>query len=240
MRKLFDNVFFFSFVLAGNLYAIHGKYISHVVLHGATEPISPSHHKPEIYAAIAVLSVGLVTLKSSSTRMSMKLKAFLGLFLGLGCIVLVHTMADQVSTLIVMLQLYIFGVCLIIVLLNSYFAMTLEVTFWQMLFDNVVKFIRYVLLLLALGVAILQFVSGGINESIDGFLASLLYPVVTILGSFFVIGYWLLIPCWERLVDALEVPNPNPLASTTPVPPKPLSLGRIVAIWLAVKLIGNR
>lgn len=170
----------------------------------------------------------------------MKLKAFLGLFLGLGCIVLVHTMADQVSTLIVMLQLYIFGVCLIIVLLNSYFAMTLEVTFWQMLFDNVVKFIRYVLLLLALGVAILQFVSGGINESIDGFLASLLYPVVTILGSFFVIGYWLLIPCWERLVDALEVPNPNPLASTTPVPPKPLSLGRIVAIWLAVKLIGNR
>ena len=77
----------------------------------------------------------------------------------------------------------------------------MEKEFWKILFDYMTKLIRYFLIVYVALIAILKFVSNENGESPMGFMTTLIYPTVVVVVSFFMIGYWVMLPVWSRIIE---------------------------------------
>jgi hypothetical protein len=108
------------------------------------------------------------------------------------------------SALIFVLHVYLCVVALAIVSIEPIFSRPLQPAFWQRFFAASTKSVSYVFTLSSALLAVLQYVSKGLRESIPGYLTSLAYPVGAMVLSLALVAFWLLAPAWHRSSAPIE------------------------------------
>ena len=112
----------------------------------------------------------------------------------------IQVLAKSPSFLVFWIQIFLLATVVIVIAIEPIFRNKMDKEFWKLVFDYFFRLIRYFMVVYIAGVAVLKYISTGDKESTMGFLATLFYPTLIMLICFFFIGFWILIPCWNKLV----------------------------------------
>ncbi|AEI15418.1 hypothetical protein Flexsi_1779 [Flexistipes sinusarabici DSM 4947] len=191
-------------IVVGELVAIHGKAASSFLFAGGASFLREIPRPIWVYLILAISSVIYILLRLTKWNPSTKMLA--GVFVGFIATIGMQ-LNDNSSSLILFLQLFVYATATGILWIESYFQLDLEKDFWKFMFENVFKSIRYILVVYGAMVVVLRYISSSNGEKTIGFITTLSYPTVIVLGVVFMIGYWVLLPSWERYVVASKVHN---------------------------------
>jgi len=202
-RHGIDSILFFLAFFIAEVFALHGKAFASFIFNNGNSIFRESAHKPEIYGVLFIAVLACQAMRHFDLENRSKL--LLASMIGFGAAIAVQ-MHDSPSVLVFFLQVFVFATVAGIIWMESFLTEEMEKEFWVLLFENVFKSIRYILVGYAALIVVLKFISSGGRESTIGFLTTLFYPTVIILFSIFAIGYWILIPCWQRIVLLYKAP----------------------------------
>jgi len=206
LGQLFDSILFFLAFFIAEVFALHGKAFASFIFDNGSSIFRESAHKPVIYGVLVIAVLACQAMRHSDWENRSKL--LLASVIGFGTAIAIQ-MHDSPSILVFFLQVFVFATVAGIIWMESFLSENMEKEFWVLLFENVFKSIRYILVGYAAMIVVLKFISSDGRESTIGFLTTLFYPTVIILFSIFAIGYWILLPCWQRIVILHKVPmNP--------------------------------
>ncbi len=190
---------YFLVLTISQIFIIHGKSISSFAFSEKNTFINSNYHNIETYISICVISLLFLLIKN--LKLNIYYQSLLFSTVGLIGASIIQYFALSESTLIFLLHLYIFAVSGVIIILEPLFSKDLNLDFWKMIFEYMVKLIKYFMIIFGALVAVLKFLSQKNNETTDGFLTTLFYPSIILIISFFMIAYWIMIPSWNKIVD---------------------------------------
>jgi hypothetical protein len=155
-----------------------------------------------MYGIMFASSLSLMGLRISAIdgRLKLLFSSITGLLAALA--VQLH---DSPSSLVFFLQLFIYGTATGIIWMESFLKVNsdeMDRAFWVILFENVFKSIRYILVAYGALIVVLKFITSEMSGTYMDFLTTLIYPTMMIFFSIFAIGYWVLVPCWQHIVEA--------------------------------------
>ncbi|MDW7551436.1 hypothetical protein [Pseudoalteromonas peptidolytica] len=145
-----------------------------------------------LYTALRFLKKGLTT------------KATLACFLGLISFLLIVAFAflvESLTSLSVLLLLFLYTVVSYLLIVEESMADKKEKDFWKFIIEFNTVIVRFILLALIAGIAVLRFFADESNGH-NGFIGILIYP--TFVGGFtvFQICYWIILPAWDNYSKA--------------------------------------
>ena len=183
------------------MFVLHGKASSSFLLQLTDDPFSQKYGW-QVYLVLLLSSTGLVALRRFSINQG--LKALIAVFLGALGSFLSTMYSEHPSSLVLFLKLFLFSAVIFVIYMETFLSKNLSKEFWKIMTESITKGIRYIIALFLGGFALLQYLSEGVGESRDGFLTTFIYPSITMVLSFFVLGYWLFLPAWEKMVECYE------------------------------------
>jgi len=123
---------------------------------------------------------------------------------------------DSPSSLVFFLHLFVYGTAAGIIWMEAFLKVNskdMDKEFWVIMFENVFKSIRYILVAYGALIVVLKFISLEMSSTYMNFLTTLIYPTAIVFFSIFAIGFWVLIPCWHHIVSShrniVDVPKHN-------------------------------
>lgn len=201
-RGVLDNVIFILVGALSVLFTLHGKAVSDSVFNDGPVATNRGFHHLWVYIVVVATAVllGLCRAWTTSARVKSPVVLLL-IFLGPA---VVQRLSSGPSMMVFFLHLYLAGIAGAIVLAEEAFSNRMPRDFWKLFFEGAMKGVRYVLLLFTAGAAALQYVSTSKGEESMGFLTTLFYPAVVLVLSMAMVGQWILLPSWERLVASFK------------------------------------
>ena len=201
-KSKIDNFLFVTVLLAGEILALHGKAMASFLFANAPSPLRSIYFPEYIYAILFTASMGFVLIRISNWKPATKLI----ISTCTGFLAAISTQFyDRPSSLIFFLQLFIYATACGVIWIEHYLEYELDKDFWKFMFENVLKFIRYILVVYGAMIVILEYISSTNGEKTIGFITTLAYPTIIVLVSIFIIGYWVLIPSWEKYLMSSKI-----------------------------------
>ncbi|HNT16728.1 MAG TPA: hypothetical protein PKJ37_02375 [Acidobacteriota bacterium] len=202
MRKslppIMDNLLLASILLFGELFSLHGKQFSSFLFDIEEKPYRPSANTFSLFSIQIITVVCFAMIRGS--KLKYPLKFFLMSFLGLAAS-LATQFNDSRSILIFFLQLLLYATVAIIVMVEQYLVMNMDKEFWQFMFSSSLKTVGFVSALVAALSYFLRTISDKNNENAEGFITTLFYPLVIMAVCVAIFTYWIILPCWDRVVQ---------------------------------------
>lgn len=183
--------------------ALHGKNLSSEILNSLecsftfSEIVQPAYNNLESWLLIFVFPLFSQYLRSSKFTLTYigLLGSVVGVFVC--CFYLIYF---ELKSPIIFLTLgFQYAIGVVVVGVDKILQFDHEASFWELIFSTISKLVGFIIILYGAGSAILQFVSEGTGEPIEGYLSSFLYPTIIIVGILFMIGYWILIPTLMKI-----------------------------------------
>lgn len=182
-------------------FVLHGKPFADVLFNDGTEFLTAGFANARVYSALSALALLYAALLTSMLGLRTRVAfATAGVLAGP---LAVQLQSTQSSAMILVLHMYVCSVASAIVVTSPIFSANLTPDFWKSFFAASTKAIGYVFTLFSAGLAVLQYVSKGLNESIPGYLTSMAYPAGTLLLSLVLLLFWMVIPAWEKYVTTV-------------------------------------
>jgi hypothetical protein len=125
----------------------------------------------------------------------------LGILIGLTASIAMHLSIINSNVQMFILLLTIFGSMTLVSCIHRYFLMSLNHDVLEMLFKANVTIIRYLIVLYVAWAAVFRFTSLQDSISPNYFLLMIIYATLVMIVAFMLIGYWILLPCWNGIVD---------------------------------------
>lgn len=110
-------------------------------------------------------------------------------------VLLLHTPASPLPFFLV---IGVFVSVTFVMTLELYLPRSMDVEFWKLAFDSLMKIFQWGFVGVALMVAALTAFSQGHLDMVT----TLAYPVVVIMVQFAMVAYWNVLPIWDRITDA--------------------------------------
>lgn len=199
-HKIVDKLFFFCVILCSQFFIQHGKVLSSYLFNKGVLFYNNHYLSIEIILINVIAVILIIILRNKEMKLINKI--FVSCFICAIGASLPIVLINHPSMLILMLQIYFYAVVIIILGLEPLLSKKMYKEFWKMLFEYMTKLIRYFLVIYVALIAVLKFISDGNSESKMGFMTTLFYPTVIVLISFFMIGYWVMLPVWNKIIDA--------------------------------------
>lgn len=204
LRNLVSNspVFFLVF-LAAMFYVLHGKPWASVLFDQGLSLFTRSFHNIRVYLAMVAVSLLFAGLKASSWTSSKR--AIVGTLAAIGGPLGIQLQSTESSPMIFILHLYLCLIALTIVVVEPLFSLDIKPEFWKSFFSVTAKAAGYIFTAFSAGLAVLQYVSRGLHETISSYITSLAYPAGTLLMSIIFVAFWLLAPAWNKYLETIRI-----------------------------------
>ena len=201
VKSILKNLFFFVITVSGQFFIIHGKAISDHFFAHKEQLLSAKFDNSLVYLIVIMVSLIflMIKLKVKDKAKQIAFTVFIGL-IGAAFIVFF----GFPSPLILILLMYFYGVMVIIIVIEPVLSKEMSIEFWKFLFENMVKLIKYFLVIFGILFTVLEFLVKQINESNISFLTTLFYPSIILVLSFFMIGFWIILPVWNKIEKEYE------------------------------------
>ncbi len=205
-KSILKNLFFFVTAVGGQFFIVHGKTISSHFFAHKEQFLSAKFDNIWVYLIILLISLIFLMIKLKVKDKTKQI--FFTVVTGMiGAISIVFFGFS--SPLILVLLLYLYGVMAIIIVIEPVLSKTMDIEFWKFLFENIIKLIKYFLVIFGILFTVLEFLVKQINESNISFLTTLFYPSMILVLSFFMIGFWIILPVWNKIEEGYGDNNPN-------------------------------
>ncbi len=200
-KSILKNLFFFVIAVSGQFFIIHGKAISDHFFAHKEQLLSTKFDNILVYLIVLMVSLIflMIKLKVKDKAKQIVFTVFTGL-IGSAFIVFF----GFPSPLIFVLLMYLYGVMAIIIVIEPVLSKEMDIEFWKFLFEHIIKLIKYFLVIFGILFTVLEFLVKQINESNISFLTTLFYPSMILLLSFFMIGFWIILPVWNNIEAGYE------------------------------------
>jgi hypothetical protein len=197
-EKIVDSMVFFLALGGAFTYVLHGKPIADRLFNDGATWATAGFNNLRVYGAVIALALYFVVARL--VPWPNRFRFIVGSMVAVVGPLAVQLQATEASAMIFVLHVYLSVVALAVVAIEPVFQMSLQDEFWRKFFASSTKAVSYVFTLFSAGLAILQYVSKGLNESIPGYLTSLAYPIGALVLSLGIVAYWILAPSWRKYV----------------------------------------
>ena len=198
--RTIDGLVFASFLFLSLLLSTEGKFFSSYSFY---YEVSLTSWQPNIYILFLIL-VSVVSFSAIRIATVFKPSYTRILFGGLTTMVFCFgylVFSDSVSPLVFFLVLGVHTSTTLIVFFETYLNADMEVNFWQLAFDSIIRLFQAGLLFIALTATAL----GVITKDRFDFATTLAYPMLVVLVQIGAITYWVLFPIWNRIFDSYRI-----------------------------------
>ena len=196
----YDNVLFFLILFIQFFLICHGKTLGSFFFSTGTTVLSPNYNNFYHWSLISIIPLILTTLKVI-TKTRRRLIILLGLIIIVSVPLLLQIGIPYKSIIIYSISIYVVCIAILTIIVNREFNTFLHEDFLKYLLDKVTKLLGLTLVIYGVGVAALKYVSENFGEEPTQFISSFAYPTLIMILSFVLVGYWVILPCWERLID---------------------------------------
>jgi hypothetical protein len=187
------------------VFALHGKHAISYVFNGGVEYYNVDFLRIEVAFILIISTVLYIYLRI--VKKGLTFKAFIGSFIGFVsfCILAYFyylSESKEIISLFLFLFLHVITVYLLIV--EESMQCEMEKEFWKFIVEFNTVIVRFILLILITGVAILRFFAEN-NQGYNGFLGLILHPTLIALFSIFQICFWLILPAWKEMTNGYKI-----------------------------------
>ncbi|MEQ9308115.1 MAG: hypothetical protein RLN90_01590 [Balneolaceae bacterium] len=215
--KVFDSFLFVIVQVFLTFIALHGKSLSAEILNSTessfifNDIFQSAYNNLEGWLLILVFPLFTQFLRYS--RLTLTDLGLLGSAAGVFvcCFYLIYF--DVKSPIIFLTLGFQYAIGVVVVGVDKILQFEHEASFWELIFSTISRLVGFIIILYGAGSAILQFVSEGTGEPIEGYLSSFLYPTIIIVGILFMIGYWILIPTLMKIHEAKKLESKREIRS---------------------------
>lgn len=201
--SVWDSLLLGATFLVGIYLSLHGKALAETLLRVKdVHLVRPTDHTLLVYLPILLALAAMLAFRHFPMRT--RSVALFGSICGAVGAVLSSALSEDPEASVLFLKVFMFGSLLVVIYLERFLDQDYGVEFWKTITDSIAKGVRYIIALFIGGFAVLKFVSDGIQETKDGFMTTLVYPLFVMLVSFFMWGLWLFLPAWEKLVESYK------------------------------------
>ncbi|HSP13187.1 MAG TPA: hypothetical protein VLV78_00385 [Thermoanaerobaculia bacterium] len=184
------------------IYVLHGKPLADWLFNEGATRVTASFHNVRVYLTLTAVVTFWACLRY--VPWSQELRYFLGVISTILGPVAIQLQSTSASAMIFVLHIYLCVIAFAIILVEPVFGQTLDNEFWRRFFAPATKAVGYMFTLFSAILAVLQYVSKGLNESIPGYLTSLAYPIGALVISLAMVVYWLLSPAWRKYMATFQ------------------------------------
>lgn len=205
VESIIDSSLYVSVIFAVTIFIAHGKAFSSFLFAGSESIYREPFYNISSTLMFLLASIGYELLRRPSIPQGYKIitVAFLGLLTAS------LSLSYSVSALVFFLLLYVYIIASGIAILTPYLNMKMDKEFWKIMLDSGLSIMRFILVMFVAAAAIARFISGGNSESTIGFLSTMFYPVITLIASYLMVGFWVLLPCWNNMVEGYKLAPDN-------------------------------
>lgn len=147
----------------------------------------------------------VVTYFKETERFSRRFLVVTGLFVGLLSPFIFQLVSRNGSIMIFAVHIFSLGIGLLVALLNREIRRDMQIEFIKFVFDKTVKLISFLIVLYGAGITALRYVSKLNEEAPYQFISTFFYPTMVFAASLVMIGYWILLPCWEKIIEEYQL-----------------------------------
>lgn len=201
IESVVDSVLYVFSIFFVSIFIVHGKGFSSFLFGGSEVIYQEPFYNLSATLIFLLAAVGYELLRRA--RISQGLTIIIAVFLGLLTASL--SLFYSVSALVFFLLLYIYIIASGVAILTPYLSMKMDKEFWKIMLDSGLSIMRFILIMFVAAAAIVRFISSGSGESKIGFLSTMFYPVITLIVSYLIVGFWVLLPCWNNMVEGYKI-----------------------------------
>lgn len=180
----------------------HGKPMAAMFFRHSSRPVHEGFDRPLVWLSLVAVSIAFTLLRY--VKQGIEIKAPSAVVVALVGPILVQWASSERSALVFFMQVFMCGTFGAIVVLEDLFRRSMVPQFWGDYFSGLSRGIRNVVALFTAGVAVMQYVSEKLNESTEGFMTSLFYPIAGLVLALCAVGYWLMLPAWSLLMKTYQ------------------------------------
>jgi hypothetical protein len=184
------------------LYVLHGKPLADSLFNEGDTALTAGFHNWRVYLTLLALVLFFASMRRVRWP-DLWRAAVAAPITALGPLG-IQLQSTSPSALIFVLHVYLCVVALFIVCIEPIFSRSFEPAFWQRFFAASIKSVSYSFTLSSALLAVLQYVSKGLRESIPGYLTSLAYPVGAVVLSLALVAFWELAPAWHKYLESFN------------------------------------
>lgn len=206
MKKIFsvDNFLFAAIILIQIFLTFHGKQIGNYFFGDKELHLNSSFNNFLSWFSLFIIPASLTYLKENK-KLKLNSLISIGVAIGVGVPVFFQVVFKVNSILIFTLQSYVFGISLVTIIIHRIFIEKYSLELYKLVFDKVLKIVGFILVVFVAGLATLRYVSNLNNEASIGFITTFAYPTVIVIASFIMLGYWVILPCWNEIINHYKV-----------------------------------
>jgi hypothetical protein len=203
--KYLDNLFFASSFLFIQIFSVHGEQAMSFIFNGGVD----YYNKDLLNLEMAITLILTTTLYTylTTVKKGLTFKATLGSaigFLSFCTFSYISYLAKSTAILSIFLFLFLQVVTVYLLIVKESMQFEMEKEFWKFIVEFNTVIVRFILLVLITGVAILRFFAENSHDYKD-FLGLIIYPTLIALFSIFQVCYWLILPAWKEMSDGYKI-----------------------------------
>lgn len=202
-RRVLDHLVFGAVPSLSLFLALNGKPISLCLFADVDCMVRLDLRYMALHVVVLVPMGALITARILPALRTATSRGLLGAgAMAVACIGALYFRAPA-SPLIFFLVVGIFASTTFIVMIDAYLTETMQVEFWKLAFEALLKIFQWGILGVALIVtALAAFAAGHLDM-----ITTLAYPVAIVIIQFAMLAYWNLLPVWNRLAAGYRVPD---------------------------------
>ncbi len=188
----------FCLVVLGHM-IVHGKAFATFLAGGSDSPVRVPFSNLQSTVLIIVIAAFFEFLRATNLMLD-GVKLLISAAIGIGISSISFFYAK--SYMVVFLTMYAFIIATSIVFLAPYMKQSMETEFWELIINFSFGVMRFVVLIFVAAVAVLEFAYGALEEDVEGYYSTILYPALVIIFTFGMLSLWIILPSWANLASA--------------------------------------